>query len=273
MPTSTFICAVIDGVFGAQGERVQFHEARLLCPADIAAVQRAARTRVLRLFARRGLIPPEAAAEMRQWEHGGGFSLEAGVRIAAADRKGLGSQGQGGPCWARRGRNGCSVIAPGRSLPGSASQLTSFSGLIFIQALFARLVLKERLRRCFSRLTVSPIFGHATLVLCLVLHLTLGYRRLRDMRYYSDDPLVMRTLGLRRLPDVATLSRGLARADAESVKRLQGFVRGGRDPARGSWARACDARLRWLGDRRRKTGRGHGSCLTSKPCKRPEILR
>ena len=115
-----FHCAVIDGVFGAQGERVQFHEARLLCPADIAAVQRAARTRVLRLFARRGLIPPEAAAEMRQWEHGGGFSLEAGVRIEAADRKGLESQGQGWPCWARRGCSGCSVIAPGRSLPGSA---------------------------------------------------------------------------------------------------------------------------------------------------------
>ncbi|MGQ0592991.1 MAG: hypothetical protein ACT4QB_10155 [Gammaproteobacteria bacterium] len=73
------------------------------------------------------------------------------------------------------------------------SQLTSFSGLVLLQALFARLGLKERLRRCFSHLTVSPIFGHATLVLCLVLHLTLGYRRLRDMRYYSDDPLVMRT--------------------------------------------------------------------------------
>jgi hypothetical protein len=37
----------------------------------------------------------------------------------------------------------------------------------------------------------------------LVLHLMLGYRRLRDISYYSDDPLVMRTLGLRRLPDVA----------------------------------------------------------------------
>jgi Transposase DDE domain group 1 len=106
-------------------------------------------------------------------------------------------------------------------------QLTSFSGLVLLQALFARLGLKERLRRCFSHLTVSPIFGQATLVLCLVLHLMLGYRRLRDMRYYSDDPLVMRTLGLRRLPDVATLSRGLARADRESVQRLQGLVRKG----------------------------------------------
>ena len=107
------------------------------------------------------------------------------------------------------------------------SQLTSFSGLILIQALFAHLGLKERLRRCFSPLTVSPIFGHATLVLCLVLHLMLGYRRLRDMRYYSDDPLVQRTLGLSRLPDVATLSRGLAVADAESVRRLQGLLREG----------------------------------------------
>ena len=106
-------------------------------------------------------------------------------------------------------------------------QLTSFSGLILVQALFARLGLKDRLRGCFSHLTISPIFGHATLVLCLVLHLLLGYRRLRDLRYYSDDPLVQRTLGLSRLPDVATLSRGLAVADAESVRRLQGLVREG----------------------------------------------
>ena len=107
------------------------------------------------------------------------------------------------------------------------SQLTSFSGLILVQGLFARVGLKDRLRGCFSHLTISPIFGHATLVLCLVLHLLLGYRRLRDLRYYSDDPLVKRTLGLSRLPDVATLSRGLAVADAESVRRLQGLVREG----------------------------------------------
>jgi hypothetical protein len=36
------------------------------------------------------------------------------------------------------------------------SQLASFSGLILLQALFARLGLKERLCRCFSHLTVSP---------------------------------------------------------------------------------------------------------------------
>ena len=107
------------------------------------------------------------------------------------------------------------------------SQLTSFSGLVLVQELFARLELKDRLRRCFSHLTVNPIFGHATLVLCLVVHLMLGYRQLRDIRYYADDPLVKRTLGLSRLPDVATLSRGLAGADEESVTRLQGLLRKG----------------------------------------------
>jgi len=47
------------------------------------------RKRVLRLFERRGLLAREAAAEMRQWGHGGGFSLDAAVRIEARDRKGL----------------------------------------------------------------------------------------------------------------------------------------------------------------------------------------
>ena len=78
-----------DGVFSAEAETVHFHEATALSHEDIAAVQREVRVRVLRLFARRGLITPEVAAEMRQWKHGGGFSLDAAVRVEATDRKGL----------------------------------------------------------------------------------------------------------------------------------------------------------------------------------------
>ncbi|MGH8626623.1 MAG: hypothetical protein ACREYC_15590 [Gammaproteobacteria bacterium] len=59
---------------------------------------------MLRLFARRGLIRPEAAAEMRQWEHGGGFSLDAAVRIEAqAPRPGRPRSSLGGGLrYARR---------------------------------------------------------------------------------------------------------------------------------------------------------------------------
>src|SRR5207249_7843161 len=91
--------------------------------------------------------------------------------------------------------------------------LTSFGGLVLFQALNARLRLKERLGACFSHLPAHPIFGHHVVVLLLVVHLLLGYRELRDQRYYRDDPLVKRVLGLHRLPDVATLSRPLASAN------------------------------------------------------------
>ena len=82
-------------------------------------------------------------------------------------------------------------------------RLTSFSGLVLFQSLFVRLDLKERLRSCFNHITGGAIVGHAAIVFQLVVHLLLGYRELRDSRYYRDDPMVKRLLGLRRLPDVA----------------------------------------------------------------------
>lgn len=100
-------------------------------------------------------------------------------------------------------------------------QLTSFSGLVVFQKLFESLALKARLRECFRHRKVSSIFGTANIVLLLTLHLLLGYRELRHIRYYEDDPLVRRLLGLRRLPDVATMSRQLATLDERSVKNLQ----------------------------------------------------
>jgi len=104
-------------------------------------------------------------------------------------------------------------------------QLTSFSGLVIFQALFTRLQLKRRLSGCFQHLHVTPIFGHGVMVLLLVVHLLLGYRELRDIRYYQDDPLVRRILGLTRLPDASTLSRALASTDQVSAQQLRRLCR------------------------------------------------
>jgi len=104
-------------------------------------------------------------------------------------------------------------------------QLTSFSGLVIFQALFTRLQLKRRLSGCFQHLHVTPIFGHGVMVLLLVVHLLLGYRELRDIRYYQDDPLVRRILGLTRLPDASTLSRALASTDQASAQQLRRLCR------------------------------------------------
>ena len=66
-------------------------------------------------------------------------------------------------------------------------QLTSFSGLLIFQLLFKRMDLKSKLKKCFSHMKVSPIFGHHLIVILLVVHLILGFRRLREIDYYRDD--------------------------------------------------------------------------------------
>jgi hypothetical protein len=103
--------------------------------------------------------------------------------------------------------------------------LTSFSGLIVFQQLFAILHLKTRLRRCFEHLKRGKIFEQAEIFLQLIIHVLLGYRELRHSEYYRDDPLVQRVLGLKRLPDVATISRMLKDADAKSVENLRRLLR------------------------------------------------
>jgi hypothetical protein len=75
-------------------------------------------------------------------------------------------------------------------------------------------------RRCFSHVRSSGVFGQAKLFVLLVLHIILGFRRLRGLDYYRDDPVVARVLGLRRLPDVATVSRMLSNVDQQSVDKL-----------------------------------------------------
>ncbi len=103
--------------------------------------------------------------------------------------------------------------------------LTSFAGLVIFQQLFGVLDVKTRLGQCFRRVKAGKIFGHTTIFLQLVIHILLGYRQLQDSRYYRDDPLVKRILGLKRLPDVATISRTLKDAGAKSVENLRRLLR------------------------------------------------
>ena len=102
-----------------------------------------------------------------------------------------------------------------------SQSLTSYSGLIVFQRLFSLIGIKERLWRCFRHLKGNPIYGYHTIMMLLVVHLIIGHRRLRDVEYYRDDEMVKRVLGLKRLPDVSTLSRSLASADEQSVAKVR----------------------------------------------------
>ena len=81
--------------------------------------------------------------------------------------------------------------------------LTSFFGLSVFQLLFKRIGLKNRLKKCFRHLSAAPILGRHLIVMLLIMHLLIGFRRLREVDYYRDDPIVLRLMGLRKLPDVS----------------------------------------------------------------------
>ena len=63
--------------------------------------------------------------------------------------------------------------------------------------------------------------GFPSVVLILIVHLMLGFRRLRDIERYREDPVVLRALGLRRMPNVSTVCRTLCRADGASVRNVR----------------------------------------------------
>lgn len=104
-------------------------------------------------------------------------------------------------------------------------QLTSFAGILIFQILFMRLDLKTKLKKCFSHLKLSPIFGHHIIVLLLIVHLVLGFRRIREIDYYREDPLILRLMGLKKLPDVSTISRSLSLLDDRSVDNIRRLSR------------------------------------------------
>jgi hypothetical protein len=87
-------CCVINGVFetiedaGEFPQSVRFLPAAELTPEAVAVIAEQVRVRVLRWFARSGLIEPDDVREMLAWENSG-FSLDAAVRVGAHDRAGL----------------------------------------------------------------------------------------------------------------------------------------------------------------------------------------
>lgn len=118
--------------------------------------------------------------------------------------------------------------APAVSIPEvrfEEQSLTSFSGLVLFQRFFQVIRFKDRLRLCVRHLRSMASYRPESLLLLLVVHLLAGWRRLRDLDYYREDPLVLRVLGLRRLPNVSTLTRALRAMDHNVVTRLRQLMR------------------------------------------------
>lgn len=105
-------------------------------------------------------------------------------------------------------------------------ELTSFGGLVMLQALLQQMDIRSRLRDAVRHLPSSGGYCASRIVLIMVVHLFLGWRRLRDLDYYRNDPLVKHVVGLDRMPNVSTLSRRLTEFDDLSIENLRALLRG-----------------------------------------------
>ena len=105
-------------------------------------------------------------------------------------------------------------------------ELTSYAGIVVFQKLFAKLNFKERIRKACAHLGERNLYRPAVIGQVLIVHLLLGFRKLRDVEFYEDDPLVKRVLGLKILPSVSTVSRTLMEFDDRAVEAHHDLNRG-----------------------------------------------
>ncbi len=117
-----------------------------------------------------------------------------------------------------------SIRSQVRSIPElkfEDQEMTSYGGLVVVQHLFERLGFFSRLQGCCAHLKSKHLYSYATVLRVLIVHLLIGCRRLREMDYYRNDPMVLRMTGLKQLPSVPTISRILGGFDAQSVGELR----------------------------------------------------
>lgn len=92
-------------------------------------------------------------------------------------------------------------------------ELTTHAGLELVQRFARVLRLRQRLRELGKALRFGGDAGFASTVFLFVAMLLVGARRLRHVAFLSNDPLVLRFAGLKRLPTRSTLGRFLKRFD------------------------------------------------------------
>jgi hypothetical protein len=103
-------------------------------------------------------------------------------------------------------------------------QLTSFGGAVLIQALYQRLQFWPRLSAALAG-GGTRAYGLASVFGLVVTQLMLGLGTFRDRDAYATDPLLRRVLGLKMLPDVATISRTLAGASHAAFDGVRDLIR------------------------------------------------
>jgi len=99
--------------------------------------------------------------------------------------------------------------------------LTSYSGLVIFQALFKQINITTKIKSCFNHIKTSSPYKHHVIMMMLIMHIILGYRQIKDCCYYQDDDMAKNFLGLKNIPNVATVSRLMSSSDDRSFCKMR----------------------------------------------------
>ena len=106
----------------------------------------------------------------------------------------------------------------------SEERISAHAGLELFRRYFATIDLVGRLRRVFDGLGVEGDYGAHRFALCLIGLLLAGGRRITHLAVLERDPVLLRWLGLHRLPSDRTLVGWLTRLPFVVVERLASLV-------------------------------------------------
>jgi len=110
------------------------------------------------------------------------------------------------------------------SLRYERTGLTSYAGLEFVRRYLRTIDFAALVRRELTMALPASDFGVAGMVMTVVALLLSGGRRVRHLQYLTDDPIVLRLCGLRRLPTSRTVGRWLASFRARHLPALQRVI-------------------------------------------------
>jgi len=106
----------------------------------------------------------------------------------------------------------------------SEERISAHAGLELFRRYFATIDLVGRLRRAFDGLGVEGDYGAHRFALCLIGLMLAGGRRITHLAVLERDPVLLRWLGLHRLPSDRTLVGWLTRLPFVVVERLASLV-------------------------------------------------
>lgn len=107
----------------------------------------------------------------------------------------------------------------------SEERISAHAGLELFRRYFGAIDLAGRLREAFRGLAAEGDYGAVRFVLCLVGLLLAGGRRITHLATLERDPVLLRFVGLHRLPSDRTLVRWLKRVPFAAIERLATVVR------------------------------------------------